>query len=189
MSQLQFLLSKANKLKALVSQMERHNTLNQSDMPLVCGILLTEMHAILCAAKNLKTKQGRCLMEKCFIVGHTLGSKKWYLVESQGVTLSTPLDSIQDAMQWLKSTADLCPLIKKVNADQSLIEVELFSSNLETVYEVFHNETGVIERLSVKTLIDSLNSDRSSQWSAYDRLDWIEGLKVFGDYTVLNQVS
>lgn len=54
MSQLQFLLSKASKLKALVSQMERHNTLNQSDMPLVCGILSTEMHAILCAAKNLE---------------------------------------------------------------------------------------------------------------------------------------
>lgn len=54
MEQVQFLLDKANKLKALISQMQRHETLNKSDMPLVCGILHTEMHGILVAAKNLE---------------------------------------------------------------------------------------------------------------------------------------
>lgn len=54
MEQIQFLLDRANKLKALVSQMERHGNLNQSDMPLVCGILLKEMHGLLVAAKNLE---------------------------------------------------------------------------------------------------------------------------------------
>ena len=54
MEQVQFLLDKANKLKALIAQMERHGNLNQSDMPLVCGILSTEMHGILVAAKNLE---------------------------------------------------------------------------------------------------------------------------------------
>ena len=54
MEQVQFMIDRANKLKSLVSQMERHGHLNQSDMPLVCGILLTEMHGILVAAKNLE---------------------------------------------------------------------------------------------------------------------------------------
>lgn len=42
----QELLERINKLKAIVSQMERHGNLNQSDMPLVCNVLLLEIYSL-----------------------------------------------------------------------------------------------------------------------------------------------
>lgn len=41
-------------------------------------------------------------MDKCLIVRYRLGSKVWFLVEQNGLTLSTPLDTFADATAWLK---------------------------------------------------------------------------------------
>jgi len=54
MEQVQFMIDRANKLKALVSQMERHGHLNQSDMPLVCGVLMLEIHSLMVSARGLQ---------------------------------------------------------------------------------------------------------------------------------------
>ncbi len=41
-------------------------------------------------------------MDKCFIVRYRLGAKVWFLVEQNGLTLSTPLDTFGQATAWLK---------------------------------------------------------------------------------------
>jgi hypothetical protein len=38
------LIDKINKIRSLISQMERHQNLNQSDMPLICEILKDELN-------------------------------------------------------------------------------------------------------------------------------------------------
>lgn len=42
-------------------------------------------------------------MDKCLIVRYRLGSKVWFLVEQNGLTLSTPLDTFADATAWVKN--------------------------------------------------------------------------------------
>lgn len=42
-------------------------------------------------------------MDKCLIVKHQLGGKVWFLVEQAGKTLSTPIDTQQAAIQWIKT--------------------------------------------------------------------------------------
>lgn len=54
----QEMMDKANKLKALISQMIRHETLNKSDMPIVCEILTREMHNAISAANNVRSMRG-----------------------------------------------------------------------------------------------------------------------------------
>lgn len=45
-------------------------------------------------------------MDKCLIVRYRLGSKTWFLVEQNGLTLSTPLDTFADATAWVKNITD-----------------------------------------------------------------------------------
>jgi hypothetical protein len=41
--------------------------------------------------------------EKCLIVKHVLGRRSWYLVQQGRLTLSTPLDTFDQATEWIKS--------------------------------------------------------------------------------------
>ena len=42
-------------------------------------------------------------MDKCLIVRYRLGAKVWFLVEQNGVTLSTPLDTFGQATAWVRN--------------------------------------------------------------------------------------
>jgi hypothetical protein len=42
-------------------------------------------------------------MDKCLIVRYQLGAKVWYLVEQGRLTLSTPLNTFNDATSWIRS--------------------------------------------------------------------------------------
>jgi tRNA(Ile2) C34 agmatinyltransferase TiaS len=56
----QQLIDRANKLKSLVSQMERHNNLNQSDMPLVCSVLMLEVASLMSLVKTIESHSEPC---------------------------------------------------------------------------------------------------------------------------------
>lgn len=65
----------------------------------------------------------------------------------------------------------------------------MLSNEVQTI-EVFHIETGVIERWSLNKVLKELNRDRSSQWKRYTSKDYIEttleGLEHFTEYRALS---
>lgn len=67
--------------------------------------------------------------EKCLIVKHTLGARSWYLVQSGALTLSTPLDSFEQATEWIKSMAGVQRLgCYRITPDLTEVQFEAVSS-------------------------------------------------------------
>lgn len=43
---------------------------------------------------------------KVFIAKHRLGAREWFIVYIDGLASSTPLDTLPEAIQWIKTIAD-----------------------------------------------------------------------------------
>lgn len=67
--------------------------------------------------------------DKCLIVKHTLGGRSWYLVQSGALTLSTPLDSFEQATEWIKSMVGVQRLgCYRITADLTEVHFEAVAS-------------------------------------------------------------
>jgi hypothetical protein len=43
---------------------------------------------------------------KVFIARHQLGARQWFTVYIDGLECSTPIDTLPEAVQWIKAMAD-----------------------------------------------------------------------------------
>lgn len=55
-------------------------------------------------------------------------------------------------------------------------------------YKIKNEQTNETLELTIKEILDYVNSDRSEKWTNYDESDWIEGLEHWTDFRVIGNL-
>jgi hypothetical protein len=57
---------------------------------------------------------------------------------------------------------------------------------MSKIYKIRDVEDGSVYKMTLPTILEELNRDRSDEWANYDETDWREGLAEFTTYEVID---